>query len=144
MVGSYILNLEVVTPIAPMPIGRFGRFGFAPGFYLYVGSAFGAGGLRARLAHHLRNPKPHLHWHVDYLRATATLHEAWVAVGAPRRECIWCRQLAADERLYIPIPRFGARDTGCAAHLFFLPTRPDVTQFSYLGCTDVWRGELSG
>jgi len=58
--GTYvlILSLDKVTQIE---IGKLGTFLFKSGFYTYVGSAFGNGGLRNRLAHHLNISKklPH-------------------------------------------------------------------------------------
>ncbi len=36
-------------------MGRLGRFDIIPGYYAYVGSAFGSGGLPARLGHHLKS-----------------------------------------------------------------------------------------
>ncbi len=49
-----------------LEIGRLGSFNIIPGFYAYVGSAFGPGGLRARIRHHLESvAQPH--WHIDYL-----------------------------------------------------------------------------
>ncbi len=127
--GSYILVLELERPLIQCQVGKFGCFDFAAGFYLYVGSAFGSGGLRARLAHHARREKPRLHWHVDYLRREALLREAWTVVGPERLECVWCRALAAHPQLTIPVPRFGARDTGCAAHLFYTPEMPEFRAF---------------
>lgn len=41
----------------------------APGLYLYVGSAYGPGGLRARLRRHLEGVRKRLKWHIDYLLA---------------------------------------------------------------------------
>ena len=35
-------------------IGKLGRLRVRPGYYVYVGSAFGPGGLKARIAHHTR------------------------------------------------------------------------------------------
>jgi Uri superfamily endonuclease len=139
--GSYTLVLEVERPVRGLQVGKFGCFDVAAGYYLYVGSAFGSGGLRARLAHHARREKSRMHWHVDYLRREAVLHEAWVAAGPERLECVWCRALAAHPALHIPIPRFGARDTGCAAHLFLAPERPSVAAFSaILGDLSVYKG----
>jgi Uri superfamily endonuclease len=36
-------------------IGSLGEFDIIPGFYAYVGSAFGSGGLRSRIGHHLES-----------------------------------------------------------------------------------------
>ncbi len=51
-------------------IGRRGELRLQPGFYIYLGSALGPGGVRARLALHFR-PCTRPHWHLDYLRAHA-------------------------------------------------------------------------
>lgn len=124
MKGSYLLVLQLAQPVAALQVGRLGQFDFAPGYYLYVGSAFGAGGLEARLAYHARRDKARPHWHIDYLRARARLCEAWTAGGPEHWECVWCRRLAALPDVSIPVSGFGSRDTGCPAHLFYLPRAP--------------------
>lgn len=123
MKGSYILVLHLEQPLAGLQVGRLGRFDFAPGFYLYVGSALGPGGLAARLAYHGRH-KEHPHWHIDYLRAHARLCEAWAVAGPERMECRWCQALGAHPAVTVPAPGFGSRDTGCLSHLFYLPRAP--------------------
>lgn len=127
MKGSYLLVLQLVQPVAGLQVGRLGRFDFAPGYYLYVGSAFGSGGLEARLAYHRRRQKDHPHWHLDYLRAHARLREAWTVAGPAHLECVWCRQLAEAPGVSRPVPGFGSRDTGCPSHLFYLPRAPHPT-----------------
>ena len=63
--GTYIL-LVSLNQAKRLEIGRLGAFDLVPGFYAYVGSAHGAGGLRARIQHHLESTaEPH--WHIDYL-----------------------------------------------------------------------------
>jgi Uri superfamily endonuclease len=122
--GSYILILQIQQAIDDLQIGRLGRFSFPAGYYLYVGSAFGAGGLRARLSHHERREKVRPHWHIDYLRAHAIVHEAWV-VGCPvRLESRWCAALAHELAVSIPVAGFGSSDSRCPAHLFFTPRPP--------------------
>jgi hypothetical protein len=44
--GTYFLIASAVQMKRP-EIGRVGAYGFVPGFYAYIGSAFGSGGLRA-------------------------------------------------------------------------------------------------
>jgi len=68
--GTYVLILHVAE-LKRMEIGRLGAFDIRPGFYAYVGSAFGAGGLRARLGRHIESVAAP-HWHIDYLMAFAT------------------------------------------------------------------------
>ena len=57
--GTYALLLSSATD-AVIPVGRLGDLRLQPGFYVYVGSALGPGGVRARLAHHMR-PAKRLH-----------------------------------------------------------------------------------
>lgn len=122
--GSYLLVLAVDRPLAALPIGKLGCFNFPVGYYLYVGSAFGSGGLPARLAYHQRRNKPHPHWHIDHLRPHTHLLEAWTFATECRLECVWCSTLAAAPGFSRPVRGFGSRDTGCTSHLFYTPRRP--------------------
>jgi Uri superfamily endonuclease len=88
------------------------------GFYLCVGSAFGPGGARARVKHHLQSsPRPH--WHLDYLRPHARVEEVWVCYGGKRREHSWARLLSSKPSVSVPIRGFGSSDCSCEARLFF-------------------------
>ncbi len=114
--GTYVLALRLEAERV-LTVGRLGTFAFAPGLYLYVGSAWGPGGLRARLARHWRGPQ-RLRWHVDYVRHVAPV--AWAAwVAGERLECRWSQALAASPALSVPVLGFGASDCrrGCRAHL---------------------------
>jgi Uri superfamily endonuclease len=105
-------------------VGRLGHFRFAAGYYLYIGSAFGSGGLRARLAYHQQRTKPHPHWHVDYLREHSHLVETWSIASSIRLERVLASALAAAPELTVPVPRFGAGDAPSSSHLFYSPRRP--------------------
>jgi Uri superfamily endonuclease len=122
--GSYILVLQLLQPLLALPVGRLGSCDFLPGYYLYVGSAFGPGGLEARINRHRRRWKARPHWHIDYLRPHARLREAWSVAGPTRFECRWCRALAEAPGVSMPAPGFGAGDTRCQSHLFYLPRPP--------------------
>ncbi len=69
--GTYVLVLDS-TGYLGIQIGRWGLLETCPGTYLYVGSAFGPGGLRARISRHAKTKKAK-HWHIDYLRETVHL-----------------------------------------------------------------------
>ena len=73
--GTYALVLASGTK-GRVHVVRLGTLQLQPGFCVYVGSAHGPGGLRARLAHHL-GPSARPHWHVDCLRAHAKAVEVW-------------------------------------------------------------------
>ncbi len=126
--GTYVLVLRLARPTT-IGVGRLGRFSFPPGWYAYVGSARGSGGLAARIARHLRSPKP-LHWHVDYLRADARPVEVWYAVGIRKRECVWAQALFDLPGASVPVPRFGASDCHCQAHLVHFAAPPDPATFA--------------
>lgn len=119
--GTYILILHLDEP-AHLQIGCLGTFDFAAGWYAYVGSAFGPGGLRGRLKHHLA-PVTKPHWHIDYLRAAAPVREVWYCASEIRYEHQWADMLLARPDTTIPVPRFGASDCKCASHLVYLSAR---------------------
>ena len=98
-----------------------------PGVYAYVGSAWGAGGLRARIYRHLGlSRKKRLHWHIDRLLASEYIAPVAV-VYAPG-----CRgeRTAAEilSEAYDPIPGFGASDDPVNnTHLYRLADLEDCT-----------------
>lgn len=123
--GTYclVLHLPQRTRIA---VGRLGLFEFPAGYYLYVGSALN--GLAARLTRHRRREKA-LHWHIDYLLEHAALVETWSAVSPERLECRWAEIARTLPDASLPVPRFGASDCRCPAHLFHFPARPEFSLF---------------
>jgi len=121
-----ILHLPRSTTIT---VGRLGRFKFPAGWYAYAGSAHGAGGLVARVARHLREPKS-LRWHVDYLRAHAQPVKVWYTENRQRRECAWAAALSTLPAAFIPAPRCGASDCRCPAHLIHFAAPPDLAAFT--------------
>ena len=121
--GSYLLMLRLAAT-AEIRVGRLGRVKFRRGWYAYMGSAFGPGGLAGRLRHHLR-PVQKPHWHVDYLRAHATLKEVWMAAGPPNREHDWAQILARDPGAGNWVRGFGCSDCRCPSHLIYFSRRPE-------------------
>lgn len=103
-------------------MGALGSFDFPRGLYLYAGSAWGGGGLAARVGRHLRGDgRPR--WHVDHLRRVAL--PAFVALYPHRREeCALAQQALALPGAQVVAPRFGASDCRCAAHLVHLGEVP--------------------
>lgn len=115
--GTYLLQLHLSRPRV-LTIGRMGRVRFPAGDYAYVGSAFGPGGLRARLGRHLRSVgRPR--WHIDALRAVANLRGYCFVATDRSLECDWSQALAALPGARITAPGFGSSDcrSGCRAHL---------------------------
>lgn len=125
--GTYILvlRLEKATSLS---IGKLGHFDFRQGYYLYVGSAFGPGGLTARLKHHLSvSPRPR--WHLDYLRPATTVTDIRISDENERTEHIWAERLCSINSMTIPIPGFGSSDCTCPSHLFHSIKKPDFSDF---------------
>ena len=111
--GTYVIILYVGNGKS-IQIGKLGKFKFRKGYYAYVGSAFGPGGLKSRLKHHIE-PKKTYHWHIDFLNPLVT--ELWVSNNGARLEHEWARALgktASDKIL-----GFGCSDCTCESHLFF-------------------------
>ena len=65
LVGAYVLMIDLAKPIA-VAVGGGRACPLRAGRYLYCGSAKGPGGMRARIARHMRRGKP-VRWHVDQL-----------------------------------------------------------------------------
>uniref|UniRef100_A0A7C1JG02 GIY-YIG nuclease family protein n=1 Tax=Caldilinea aerophila TaxID=133453 RepID=A0A7C1JG02_9CHLR len=124
--GSYILLLLSSHPCA-VTVGRLGHLTVEPGWYLYVGSALGPGGLRSRLRHHLQ-PARRLHWHIDYLRRVCDLRAIWYVVDVERWEHRWAQTLI-QMGTRILRSGFGASDCRCPSHGFFLAEKPSLSQF---------------
>lgn len=120
--GTYILLLHMASPAA-LTVGRLGTFDFAAGWYAYVGSAFGPGGLRGRLKHHL-SPVKKAHWHIDYLRALASVRDVWWLASETVIEHQWGGALRTMPGAAVLAPRFGASDCKCAAHLVHFAQKP--------------------
>ena len=120
--GTYALLLSS-SANRPVQIGRLGQCWVRPGFYVYIGSACGPGGVGARVAHH-QKPAARPHWHIDYLRTATQLEEIWYVYDAVRWEHAWADIVQHLPGASIPLPRFGASDCTCASHLYFFPRRP--------------------
>jgi len=113
--GTYVLLFACRAP-ACCAVGRLGRVTLEPGYYLYVGSAFGPGGVRARVARHVRRDKSR-HWHLDYLCEVLDPLEVWYTLDAARREHALAAALGAWPGLS-GVRRFGSSDCACGSHLF--------------------------
>lgn len=128
--GTYVLVLRMASR-ARVDIGKLGRFDLKPGYYCYVGSGFGPGGVLSRLAHHFR-PVKHPRWHVDYLRTVASVEEAWYGAHAQKQEHGWAAILGGMSNASIAIPRFGSSDCACPGHLLYFRARPTSGEFARL------------
>ncbi len=125
--GAYVVWLEA-NAHSRVTIGRLGTMQLQPGYYAYIGSAMGPGGIRARLRHHLRiavRPR----WHVDYLRAACDVCELWYGVTEDKGEHRWVAAIADLPGAMLAMPGFGASDHPGATHLFRFDAVPSVEAF---------------
>jgi Uri superfamily endonuclease len=121
--GAYVLffnlraSLRLDIAALDYPLAARGR-------YAYCGSARGPGGLRARIARHLRADKA-LHWHIDRLSASADMSA--VAYTIDGSECALLDRLLAGTGASVPIPGFGSSDCRhCSSHLVRIEAPPEA------------------
>jgi Uri superfamily endonuclease len=119
--GTYALILRS-SRACTIRIGRLGTLRLRPGWYVYVGSAFGPGGLRPRIAHHGRRAQ-RPHWHIDYLRLYTRIEAVWCCRGA-RCEHQWAANIGAMPGAAVVLPGFGSSDRGCETHLYWFAEPP--------------------
>jgi Uri superfamily endonuclease len=126
--GTYILLLQLPFDTT-IPVGRLGTIDFPAGWYTYIGSAFGPGGLVGRIRHHLQ-PTEKPHWHIDYLRQQAVLKEIWLSPDTERREQAWVDLMLEVPGATILVEGFGASDSSQEAHLFYFDVQPSLEDFA--------------
>jgi Uri superfamily endonuclease len=136
--GTYALLLRLDKPQKIM-VGALGLLDLSPGWFLYIGSAYGPGGLASRLARHRRRANKRFHWHIDYVRAATTLVELWTHEGRERQECFWAAAAATLAGAAVVAPGFGASDCRCPSHFYHYPLRPQPKAFARLTQTTIDR-----
>jgi Uri superfamily endonuclease len=128
--GTYALILSSQSR-QTVQVGSLGRLDLKPGFYVYIGSAFGPGGLKARLGHHLKvSSRPR--WHIDYLRPLTNVSDLWFTYDPARWEHQWADLMSQKMHGLIQMPGFGSSDCACLSHLFHFPTPPSGRTFIHL------------
>ncbi|MCF6281723.1 MAG: GIY-YIG nuclease family protein [Candidatus Polarisedimenticolaceae bacterium] len=125
--GTYLLLLQL-PEAQQVEVGSLGLLSLKAGWYLYSGSAFGPGGIKARCAHH-RKISPRPRWHIDYLRLVAPLREIWFSHDPERREHQWAELVRERRGSQVPQPGFGSSDCDCETHLLYTKQRPSFDGF---------------
>lgn len=98
-----------------------------PGYYIYVGSALGPGGVYARVTRHCQSSKPK-RWHIDFLSEVASPEGIWYYHNPARLEHEWAQALGKLDELSA-IKGFGCSDCKCSSHLFFGVKKPELSRF---------------
>lgn len=125
--GTYTLILSSSID-KPVNIGKIGTLFLKSGFYVYIGSAFGPGGLKARLKHHF-NHSSRPHWHLDYLSPILSVCEIWYSYDQTRREHQWAKIHLQTRGVTLPLPGFGSSDCRCPSHFFSYKSKPSGDHF---------------
>ncbi|MGD8560192.1 MAG: GIY-YIG nuclease family protein [Gammaproteobacteria bacterium] len=128
--GTYLLIFNAIQDFQ-CHVGKLGRIHGPAGFYGYVGSARGPGGVAARVNHHLKiTDKPH--WHLDYARPYLRPLELWCNYSALTLEHQWAQTLMHLSGKPLPMPGFGASDCRCESHLVYFEKVPALNRFKKL------------
>ena len=155
--GTYALFLHLEEELQ-MRVGVLGPCSFPTGVHVYAGSAMG--GLRARLARHVRRDK-RVHWHVDRLTTAGGCRVlgAVVFTSPVLRECDIIGSLESIEGIRgvdgaeVRPLRFGASDHGCRGHLVWMGEEASIARVAvahltkgttggrWLSGEDIWRPE---
>ena len=133
--GTYALVMRG-EPGRIVPVGAMGQVRIESPWLVYVGSALGPGGLRARLGRHIVG-SPNQRWHIDHVRAVAELVEVWWIESEERLECAWAGALANRRGWSIEVPNFGSSDCRCGGHLLGATRRPRHEAAARLVARDV-------
>ena len=116
---AYVLVLRLDETIQ-IEFPRVASDQLMPGWYVYVGSARGSGGIRARIKRHFQHGKT-AHWHIDLL----TMHAVEMAALAVTdgHECELVDKLLESLRFKVAATGFGSTDCSrCESHLLTIPT----------------------
>ena len=121
--GTYILFLQADKD-TKIDVGYLDVVSFKKGYYIYIGSALGPGGLESRLVRHLAKKKK-AHWHIDYLTVNPNFESiSYMEIFSLEKiECtindILQEEVLSGKQFSI-IPNFGSSDCGCKSHLIYL------------------------
>lgn len=99
--GAYLLVIDLHRSL-PLDVPWAAPARLAPGRYVYCGSAYGPGGIRARIARHRKRDKT-VRWHVDRLTAAGRIVAIHATPGG--RECDLVAQVTASPGACAPARR---------------------------------------
>lgn len=124
--GTYAVILQCRSK-ATQQVGQWGMILLREGYYVYVSSALGPGGVKARVLHHYHNTKKP-HWHIDYLRRFMRPVTVWYTCDHRRLEHRWAKVFLKMNDMS-PFQGFGCSDCDCYSHLFFTFEKPEPALF---------------
>ena len=131
--GTYILVFRNAAEFSAQ-VGKLGSTTISAGYCAYVGSAFGPGGLKSRIARHCKEKKIHK-WHIDYIRDYLDLIEVWYTTNPQKVECLWSNKLHSLGGT-CPANKLGSSDCKCESHFFHFKTAPGFESFKNMSPED--------
>ena len=112
--GAYLLLISLPRPVR-LSFQSIKPRVLLSGEYIYAGSAWGPGGIRARVKRHMKRGKRR-HWHVDDLTEAANAILPFAVPGG--YECDLVRSLLAQDQFSVSVRGFGSSDCNrCDSHL---------------------------
>jgi Uri superfamily endonuclease len=127
--GTYILIMNVVDDLY-VKIGCLGRHELKKGIYIYVGSARGPGGLKARIYRHLKLNKK-VRWHIDYLTVNPKVKIKAIFYLESRAllETVIAKKLFNDDFFEGVVKGFGCTDKRSSyTHLYKLKSTSSIEE----------------
>ncbi|UXD21176.1 hypothetical protein IPA_00865 [Ignicoccus pacificus DSM 13166] len=106
--GAYLLIVEVERGVE--------RWSLKPGLYAYVGSAWGPGGIIARVRRHLTKNFARPRWHIDHLTKSGRPLMAFIYPNLTEDELYQ----KVSKVLKPAVKGFGSTDTKHYTHLFLV------------------------
>ena len=119
--GTYVLVMQCRRAVK-VQIGQLSNMCMEIGWYLYIGSAFGSGGLKARVGRHLREQKKK-HWHIDYLLEESVIKDVFLS---REEECDINRDIFLLPNAIIISNKFGSSDCSCESHLAYFKDQKSI------------------
>lgn len=116
---GYYLFVMKLDREEEIEIGKLGEKKFAPGYYVYIGSA--KKNLEKQVARHKRIRK-RKHWHIDYLREKADVVASFLIRSQDDLECLIAEAITKMADWHVT--GFGCSDCNCDSHLFAFDENP--------------------
>jgi len=113
-----VLVLHIRSPLS-LKVGSLGLVRFDSGYYFYVGSARGPGGLSGRVRRHMCGPR-RVRWHIDYLTSNEYVERVAVAIAVTLGDLeeVLARELLRGYCIRPAVRGFGCSDRRSETHLF--------------------------
>ena len=116
--GTYVLVFQLTARTKVKT--KYGFIVLDPGTYAYVGSAFGPGGVQARVGRHLRKEKS-VRWHIDWITAKDAFEPLEILVFEGERVETQVSEVLASR--FEAVRGFGASDCREESHLFTINSK---------------------